>query len=63
MTSISRARETVSGMWRARVPLYTVELDYGSGDTVAWEFYEAGVVRFRDMDYEEWAPVWEYGLE
>ena len=56
MTSISRARETVSGMWRAKVPLYTVELDDGR----AWEFYECGVVRFRDMDYEEWAPIWEY---
>ena len=62
MTPISRAREAVSGMWRARVPLCVIELDYG-GDAVAWEFYEAGVVRFRDMDYEEWAPVWEYGLE
>ena len=35
MTSISRARETVTAAWRAKVPLYTVELDYGSGDIVA----------------------------
>ena len=62
MTPLSRAFDTVSGMWRARVPLCVIELDYG-GDTVAWEFYECGVVRFRDMDYEEWAPLWEYGLE
>ena len=65
MTPLSRAFDTVSGMWRARVPLCVIELDYGDGDTVAWEFYEAGVVRFRDAlaNYEEWSPLWEYALE
>ena len=29
-------------------PLYVIELDYGSGDIVAWEFYETGVVHFCD---------------
>ena len=58
MTSISRARETVTAAWRVKMPLYTVELDDGR----AWEFYEAGVVRFRDAvaGVEEWAPIWEY---
>jgi len=45
-----------SDAWLVKMPLYTVELDDGR----AWEFYECGVVRFRDMDYEEWAPIWEY---
>ena len=42
-------------------PIYTIELDYGDG-AVTWEFYETGVVRFRDplADCEEWAPIWEY---
>ena len=43
-------------------PLYVIELDYGSGDIVAWEFYETGVVHFCDAvaGVEEWAPIWEY---
>ena len=53
-----------SDAWLVKMPLYTVELDYG-GDTVTWEFYEIGVVHFRDAltNYEAWAPVWEYALE
>jgi hypothetical protein len=46
-------------------PLYVIELDRGGGDTAAWEFYETGVVHFRDAlaDCEEWAPAWEYDIE
>jgi len=58
MTPLSRALDAVSGMWRAKVPLYTVELDDGR----LWELYECGAVRFYDAveGIEEWAPVWEY---
>ena len=43
-------------------PLYIIELDYGDGDAVTWEFYECGAVRFADRleDVEEWTLVWEY---
>ena len=58
MTSISRARETVTAAWRVKMSLYTVELDDGR----LWELYECGAVRFYDAveGIEEWAPVWEY---
>jgi hypothetical protein len=61
MTPILRALETVSAAWRARAPVYAIELDDGR----VWEFYECGVVRFHDSheDVEEWAPLWEYVLE
>jgi hypothetical protein len=61
MTPILRALETVSAAWRSRAPLYAVELDDGR----VWEFYECGAVRFYDRleGVEEWAPLWEYGLE
>ena len=47
------------------MPIYTIELDRGSGDIITWEFYDTGVVRFRDTltDCEEWAPAWEYDIE
>jgi hypothetical protein len=61
MTPASRALEAVSAAWRARTPLYAIELDDGR----LWEFYECGVVHYYDRleDAEEWAPLWEYVLE